>query len=569
MSYLVLARKWRPKTFDDLIGQEYITRTLKNAISTGKTAHALILSGPRGVGKTSTARIIAKALNCEKGPTTESCSVCSFCREISEGKSLDVLEIDAASHTGVNDIREIIENVRYVPNSGKTKVYIIDEAHMLSQSAFNALLKTLEEPPPHVLFIMATTESHKIPVTILSRCQRYNFKKVPTEKIKEKIKTVTSSEGIKIPEETLYLVAEEADGSMRDALSLLDQLIATFGAEIEHEDAARVLGISDKALIKSALGAIFARNPKRCIETLNEATEKGASPKRFAEDLLKLIRNALLIKVCGKESVSDLSDEEKKEIEKISAGVSAETVETLFKLMLEGAEEVQRSFYTQMALEATLVKLTLVSPAVPLDDILGRIEALSKKIGTGSLAFQQPRDPQKSPMETREKSVSYNEPPPANSFSAPVSAVSAADEIFPHSGEPADINTSGNSDTGDFVNYVRSKKPITAKGLEHADKVTADESTLRIEFFTSSIHSDHLLRQDAQRILKQFSKEFFNRDLTVKVELKSQSGAERDYPSPKLQNAKIKEEIYEEPIVQDALDIFGGKIVKIKTKEKE
>ena len=171
MSYVVLARKWRPKTFDDLIGQDYITQTLKNAISTGKIAHAFIFSGPRGVGKTSTARIVAKAVNCVHGPTSEPCSECSFCTEISEGKSLDVMEIDAASHTGVNDIREIIENIKYLPTSGKNKIYIIDEAHMLSQSAFNALLKTLEEPPPHVLFILATTEVHKIPVTILSRCQ--------------------------------------------------------------------------------------------------------------------------------------------------------------------------------------------------------------------------------------------------------------------------------------------------------------------------------------------------------------------------------------------------------------
>jgi DNA polymerase-3 subunit gamma/tau len=256
MSYIVLARKWRPKTFDDVIGQEVITQTLKNAVSTGKIAHALIFSGPRGVGKTSTARIIAKALNCEKGPTSDPCSNCTFCREISEGKSLDVIEIDAASHTGVDDVREIIENTRYLPSSGKTKIYIIDEAHMLSQSAFNALLKTLEEPPPHVLFILATTEVHKIPVTILSRCQRYDFKKVSTANIKERIELISSSEGIKIPEETLYLIAQESDGSLRDALSIVDQLIATFGNEIKHEDATGILGVSDKSLIKSTIEAI-------------------------------------------------------------------------------------------------------------------------------------------------------------------------------------------------------------------------------------------------------------------------------------------------------------------------
>ncbi|HEY7535003.1 MAG TPA: DNA polymerase III subunit gamma/tau, partial [Thermodesulfobacteriota bacterium] len=307
MSYIVLARKWRPKKFDDVIGQSVITQTLKNAVSKGKIAHALIFSGPRGVGKTSTARIVSMALNCEKGPTDNPCSNCTFCREISEGKSLDVIEIDAASHTGVDDVREIIDNIRYLPSSGKTKVYIIDEAHMLSQSAFNALLKTLEEPPPHVLFILATTEAHKIPVTILSRCQRYNFKKVSTADIKERIGLVTSSEGIKISEETLYLIAQESDGSIRDALSIVDQLIATFGIEIKFDDATRILGISDKSLVRSALEAILNKNPKQCVEILNEVSEKGVSPKRFAEDLLKIVRYAVLIKTCGKEIISELS----------------------------------------------------------------------------------------------------------------------------------------------------------------------------------------------------------------------------------------------------------------------
>ncbi|HEX3035705.1 MAG TPA: DNA polymerase III subunit gamma/tau [Thermodesulfobacteriota bacterium] len=557
MSYLVLARKWRPQTFDDLIGQEYITQTLKNAVSTGKTAHALIFSGPRGVGKTSTARIVAKALNCEKGPISDPCLTCTFCREISEGKSFDVIEIDAASHTGVNDVREIIENVKYVASSGKTKVYIIDEAHMLSQSAFNALLKTLEEPPPHVLFILATTEVHKIPVTILSRCQRHNFKKVSTEKIKERIEHIISSEGISVPQETLYLVAEEADGSLRDALSLMDQLAATFGTEIKHEEAARILGVSDKSLIKSALGAILGKNPKKCIEILNEASEKGVSPKRFAEDLLKLTRNLLLVRICGKKTVLDISDEEKNGLENISKDKSVETLETIFKFMLEGAEEVQKSFYPQLALEATLVKLTLIEPVVALDDIIARIEMLSKRIGSGNFPSHQLRDSQKAPVETREESVSYSDD----------SSMDVSDESLSNS-EISNTNSPPSS-ARDFISYVKSKKPITAQGLEHADKVSIDESTIKIEFFSNSIHSDHLRRHDAQKNLRKFAKEFFNRDLAVKVDIHPSSERETDYQSLKEQNAKIKDEVYEDSIVQYALRIFGGRVVKIKTKEKE
>ncbi|MEZ4546436.1 MAG: DNA polymerase III subunit gamma/tau [Thermodesulfobacteriota bacterium] len=349
MSYLVLARKWRPGTFDDITGQEYITRSLKNAVSTGKTAHALLFSGPRGVGKTSSARILAKALNCKHGPTPNPCSECSFCVEIAEGKSLDVIEIDAASHTGVNDVREIIENIKYLPASGKYKIYIVDEAHMLSQSAFNALLKTLEEPPPHVVFILATTEVHKVPVTILSRCQRHDFKKVPVEQIRERLTTITAAEGIEVGEETLYTVAREADGSMRDALSLMDQLLATFGNSIAHDDAVRILGVLDRNILKSVLHAVIGKDPKSAIEALNLAMEKGIEPKRFAEDLLRGLRHALLIKTCGKDAASELPDEEKREIEETSSAESVETLELLLGQMLEGAEGVQRSFYPRSA----------------------------------------------------------------------------------------------------------------------------------------------------------------------------------------------------------------------------
>lgn len=557
-SYLVLARKWRPKTFDDLIGQPYIAQALKNAVSTEKIAHALILSGPRGVGKTTTARIVAKALNCEKGSTSEPCSMCVFCKEISEGKSLDVIEIDAASHTGVNDVREIIENVKYVPSSGKTKIYIIDEAHMLSQAAFNALLKTLEEPPPRVLFILATTEAHKIPVTILSRCQRYDFKKVSTAKIKERIEFITNSEGINIAGDTLYLVAQEADGSLRDALSILDQLVATFGIEIKHEEAARILGISDKSLVKFTLEAIFNKNPKRCIEILNEANEKGVSPKRFAEDLLKIIRNALLIKTCGREMVSDLSEEEKKEIERISVDQSIESIEMIFKLMLEGAEEVQRSFYPRMTLEATLVKLSIIYTIIPLDEILSKLEKLTDRIGIGATTSSKyrERERQKNPEEKNSTSSLDVEPTSGSSF----------DDVS-SSSEESPLDYSANSGLADFVGFVKLKKPITAMHLEQAVNIRFDNGTLKIEFVSSSIHSDYLSRQDAQENLKKLSKEFFKEDLKVRVEVKSSSNEETGHRSPKERSAKNKEEVQEDPVVQEVVRILGGRVVEIKIKE--
>lgn len=542
-AYLVLARKWRPKTFDELIGQPYISQAIKNALSMERIAHALILSGPRGVGKTTTARILAKSLNCERGPTPEPCSVCVFCREISEGKSLDVIEIDAASHTGVNDVREIIENIKYIPSSGKTKTYIIDEAHMLSQAAFNALLKTLEEPPPRVLFILATTEAHRIPATILSRCQRYDFKKVSTLQIKERIEFITHSEGIKISDETLYLVAQEADGSLRDALSILDQLIATFGVEIKHEEASRILGISDKSLLKSTLEAIFNRNPKRCIEIIDEVSEKGISPKRFAEDLLKAIRNVLLIRTCGDDIVSDLSDEEKREIERISTGQSIESIEMMFKLMIEGAEGVQRSFYPRMALEATLVKLSTIHTVVPIDEILIKLEKLSERIGVSASHSKYQEGEIQKDQEGKKMTSGFND-----------ISVGSEESKLDYS----------SPDLEDFVRFVKSKKPITAMHLEQASKIRFDNRNLDIEFFSPSIHSDYLSRQDAQENLKRLSKEFFKRDLKIRIEVKSLSTSEVGYQSLRERNAKDKAEIQEDPIVQDVVRILGGRVVEVK-----
>src|SRR5262245_13187627 len=247
MAYLVSARRWRPQTFEDLIGQEHVARTLGNAIRSDRVAHAFLFTGVRGVGKTTAARILAKALNCERGPTPTPCNVCVNCLEITAGNAVDVLEIDGASNTGVDDVREIIDNVRYQPAKSRFKIYIIDEVHMLSTSAFNALLKTLEEPPPHVKFIFATTDPHKVPHTIHSRCQRYDFKRIPLRLIVERLAHIVRSDGIEVSERALFLVAREAEGSMRDAQSMLDQVIAFAGKKVRDEDVADALGLADRS----------------------------------------------------------------------------------------------------------------------------------------------------------------------------------------------------------------------------------------------------------------------------------------------------------------------------------
>lgn len=563
MSYLVLARKWRPKTFDDIVGQDYITQTLKNAVSSGKTAHAFIFSGPRGVGKTSTARIVAKALNCEKGPTPDPCSECTYCKEISEGKSLDVIEIDAASHTGVNDVREIIENIKYLPTSGKNKIYIIDEAHMLSQSAFNALLKTLEEPPPHVLFILATTEVHKIPVTILSRCQRYDFKKVTVDEIRQQLKTITSNEGVNIDDETLYLISQEADGSVRDSLSLMDQLIATFGSDIKHEEAVSILGILDKALIKSVLKSILENNPKSSIESLNSAIEKGISPRRFAEDLLKTLRYSVLVKTCGKSVVSELSEEEITDIEKLTSKVNVESLESLFNLMLEDAENIQKSFYPQMALELTLIKLSTMERIVSIEDIISKIESLS---GSSNPGYGKSARMDEHRVDYKKKDA------PADIEHQPAKKAQVVNEESeaPKQGEPeAKKNMPGENQKGGLLKFIKGKKRILGTRLEQANEIVIEDSRIRIICDKGSPGALYLKRQESKESIKNFSGEFLGRDMRIDIEEtdspgKKGGGDEKQSKNVKEQKAINKKKIHDDPIVKEAEEIFGGRVIDIK-----
>lgn len=565
MSYLVLARKWRPGTFDDITGQEYITRSLKNAVSTGKTAHALLFSGPRGVGKTSSARILAKALNCKHGPTPNPCSECSFCVEIAEGKSLDVIEIDAASHTGVNDVREIIENIKYLPASGKYKIYIVDEAHMLSQSAFNALLKTLEEPPPHVVFILATTEVHKVPVTILSRCQRHDFKKVPVEQIRERLTTITTAEGIEVGEETLYTVAREADGSMRDALSLMDQLLATFGNSIAHDDAVRILGVLDRNILKSVLHAVIGKDPKSAIEALNLAMEKGIEPKRFAEDLLRGLRHALLIKTCGKDAASELPDEEKREIEEAASAESVETLELLLGQMLEGAEGVQRSFYPQTALEFTLIKLSTLERTIPIESIIKRLEGMSAGVSSGSGTRSEQASYSREPAPRRE-APSRMEPERApERRPAAASPREPARETPPQ--RPAGKTEPSQASLDGFIQYVKSRNGMLGTTIGRAKEVTLDGGVLTLAF-ESSLQADRLRNKDRYDSLREYLGEYFTEAPKIEIVEVSHT-AEPAKKAAKSSKEEKKKKIHDDPVIKQAEQILGGRVVSVKPREKE
>ncbi|MCB9552501.1 MAG: DNA polymerase III subunit gamma/tau [Myxococcales bacterium] len=382
MSYLVLARKWRPSTFDEVVGQGHVTRTLKNAIELGRVAHALLFTGSRGVGKTSCARILAKALNCQHGPTTTPCGKCPACTEIGNGTSVDVFEIDGASNNSVEQIREIRESVKFLPTRGKRKMYIIDEVHMLSTSAFNALLKTLEEPPEHVLFVFATTEPHKIPDTIISRCQRYDFKRIPERDIVDAIGGIAAKEGVVVEQAALHHIAREARGGMRDSLSLLDQVIAFCGTTISEAQTREVLGIADRQVLHHLTAAVFEGDGQRALEIIDHLFRFGLDLQKFASEFVQHLRDLMVVKVCADpERLVDVAPDEVEAMAALVRPVDPARIHRVFNALLQGADEVARSPFPKLVLEMTLLRLCHQGATLPLAEVLGGLARLEARLG--------------------------------------------------------------------------------------------------------------------------------------------------------------------------------------------
>ena len=360
MEYQSLYRKWRPQTFEDIIGQKHITQTLINAISLNRISHAYIFSGPRGVGKTTTARILAKSLNCVKGPTPHPCNKCERCMRITDGYSMDVIEIDGASNNGVDSIRELRNKVNFAPAEGKYKVYIIDEVHMLSQGAFNALLKTLEEPPSHVIFIFATTDPHKIPSTILSRCQWFNFRRISLVDIIAKLKKIAKDEGLNINDKTLNIIARSSTGSMRDAESILDQIIAYCGKEITSQSVREVLGIIEEEVFFEFIEAIINDNTLKGIEIINRTADLGGDASQFIRNLMEYVHNLSLAKVCQKEilNLQGIFIEDRERLLKQSKTIQLEKLFNIIDYLAEAEKKMRYIRHPWIILEMLVIKFT-------------------------------------------------------------------------------------------------------------------------------------------------------------------------------------------------------------------
>jgi DNA polymerase-3 subunit gamma/tau len=564
MSYVVFARKWRPQNFDEIIGQEHITTTLKNAISQDRVAHAYLFCGPRGIGKTTTARILAKALNCEKGPTPTPCNKCTSCKEITEGSSLDIIEIDGASNRGIDEIRNLRENVKFSPQHGRFKVYIIDEVHMLTPEAFNALLKTLEEPPSHVKFIFATTAPHKVIPTILSRCQRFNFRRLSTQDIVNKLKKISQEEKIEVEEAAAFSVVKAASGSMRDAESLLDQLATYCKNKITVKDVNKVLGAVGQDALFEFSQHMIDKDTSSAIKLINQLIDEGTDPNQFILNLIEYFRAAMLIKE-GQELVS-LVDFSKDDIERISRQIDPLTTEdilyTLYALL--NTNYTMRSFSSaKIPLELMAVKLTQKESIVSLGEILQRLGALERESAVGTKGTNcQPQARIEQPVSAKEKI-----PPPVKENKDMTASRPPASEEF----EPDTVLYRVREIMPQVIKNIKQDKIYIASCLSEGRLVGFKNNILAIGFSKKhSFHKESLEKQQNKKLIENHISDLLGSKIGVEFIVLKKEGeglAQGEEPAPEAEpeekepKSPLKKAL-SDPIIKSALDIFNGNIMK-------
>ena len=395
--YLAIARKWRPRTLEEMAGQTHVTRTLGNALASGRLHHAFLFTGARGVGKTTAARAFARSLNCAKGPALTPCGECGPCIEIPNGTSQDVIEVDGASNNSVEDVRDLRDGVRYLPSSSRFKIYVIDEVHMLSKGAFNALLKTLEEPPPHVKFIFATTEANKIPETILSRVQRFDFKRIPGPVVAERLRLICDSEGVVVSDGALRMVARAGEGSMRDSQSLLDQVLSFGGMAPTDEQVTAILGLVDRRMLYDMLEGLLAADAPRCLDAVALVYESGYEISQFTGELLELVRDTALVALSPKAvRHMDAPEEERERLARLATGVPAEQLARTFHVLLEVHDQVAKASRPRMVLEMAVARLVAIRPAEAMGPLVDRLAELERRLRAGGAAPARPQPRERS-----------------------------------------------------------------------------------------------------------------------------------------------------------------------------
>lgn len=544
MSYQVIARKYRPQSFDQMVGQSHITQTLTNALKNNRLPHALLFTGPRGTGKTSSARILAKAIRCSQAVDFVPCDQCTSCQEIAASRSMDVIEIDGASNNGVDAIRDLRDNVMFSPATGKYKIFIIDEVHMLSTSAFNALLKTLEEPPPHVVFILATTEVHKIPQTILSRCQRFDFRRISLKQIAAHLRKICTDENYKADDAALWLIARQGDGSMRDSLSLLDQVISFTNGHLSENEVSQVLGLTERTLIYEAFQNILNRSPKTMIETLQKLTKSGQNPNLFLEDLSKIIRHSLILKTDSNARL--LIDLPEDEINHLLTQISETTdadLHLLFDMTLKSLTDLGRAQDPQTVFEIALLRLAQAPKIKDLHTLFQQSEAANKPI------FEKTVSPQSESQKPFVKNISSQSVGPLTGHLLPMTA-----------------------DTWlSFIENLKKEDALVASKIEHLvfigcqNQKISLQPPLQFAFIGTQLQNPEL-RQKLQGLIDSaFGQGYTFEVLKAQADIQGDSAQTLSVKKQALADEKKKESWQTDPRVKKAQEVFKGQIKIIKT----
>lgn len=619
LSYQVIARKWRPKTFEDLVGQSHISQTLLNALKNDRLHHALLFTGPRGTGKTSSARILAKSLRCPNATDFVPCNECSECLGIANGSSMDVMELDGASNNGVDAIRELRDKVGYMPSSGQHKLYIIDEVHMLSTSAFNALLKTLEEPPAHVIFVMATTEAHKIPNTILSRCQRYDFRRIPIRMISDRMQSICEADGIQADSDALWMIARQGDGSMRDSQSLLDQVITFSDGTITLEKVTQVLGLTDRSLLIDTLMALTERDTNKMVDVIERIFVSGYDPKIYAQDLLEELRHLLLVKVTPGDvtRVVDLPDNEIERLQELAERLSSEDVHLLFDMALKGGGEIPRAQDPKVVLEMLLLRMAAAPRIANLIEMSANAGEGGTSSGPKPSAKNQPSPsggpathprPQSAPKPAPKVQTTPADPPPAKPEEPPwpkapmpttasVSSVSPQPEpqasaatmvrerpkpkpqLQAQEEPPQNIPLICDSDQADhekwfaFVARVKRVNPLLAAKLENTFLVGVQGKTLNVGVPAKMkfLHAQ-LDEPDFKKKLINYLATFWGPGFDICIESEENGSSAKAAMTPKMlkqrkdktRQEQVRQEVESHPLIKSAQSLFKTEIKAIK-----
>ncbi|MEY2584058.1 MAG: polymerase subunit gamma/tau [Verrucomicrobiota bacterium] len=552
MSYQVFARKYRPQTFDDLVGQTHVTRTLKNAVEQNRLAHAYLFVGPRGIGKTSTARILAKALNCVNGPTVTPCGVCDSCREIAQGNSLDVLEIDGASNNGVEQVRELRDNVRYAPSKGKFKIYIIDEVHMLTTAAFNALLKTLEEPPPHVKFIFATTEPQKVLPTILSRCQRFDLHRIPANLIAQHLQFIAGKETIVLDPAAAHAIAKGADGGLRDAESMLDQLVAFCGDKIAEPDVLSVFGFTSEQTVAQFTEKILRGETPEALELLHTEAESGKDMMKLMSDLISYLRDLLVGKVKPEALADDLNPDLQKSLESQAAMIETDRLLELIDQFAAAEGRMKWAPNKRLHFEVAVIKAIQTLNQVTLNEVLENLAALrdGKQPAGRDSVEPRPAPPKPAPTSAPPKSA-----PPK---SAPEKVPQSEPAPPPQTAPSVDPTEAWNK----TVEKVRATRRLIAGWVEAGTALGVEGRFLVVGFPPEQKTAMESLSIPKTRdYIDAILKETSGQDWKIKFVVKEGLAVPAVAPEPAApRKAETQATFKDDPLIREALEIFKGEI---------